>query len=72
MKIFKCEMPGCKNYVSEEEIKLVWNIDNTEIVLICESCDDGSLEEVDNLGDAHESFKKIEKIRRNKKSRYDD
>lgn len=69
MKIFKCDMPGCKNYISEEETKKVWSFDHKKQLVICESCDDGSLEEVNKLGDAYEPFEKIEKIRRNKQIR---
>lgn len=70
MKIFKCDIPGCNNYVPEEETKKVWY--NNTVITICESCDDGSYKPVKSQGDVHESFKKIEKIKRGKKSRYDD
>lgn len=61
MRIVKCEMPGCNRYVPSDEVKAVKYKGNT--ILICTECDDDTLEEV-NLGDVHDSFKKIEKIRR--------
>lgn len=64
MKFYKCEMPNCGEYITEDELKQVKY--NGRVINICTLCDDGSFEPV-NGGEHYESTKKIEKIRRKRR-----
>ena len=64
MKYFKCGIPNCDEYISEDELKKV--IYEEKIIYICMFCDDENYKEVTS-GDNYDSFKKIEKFKRRKK-----
>ncbi|MNC18223.1 hypothetical protein D3C81_500690 [compost metagenome] len=65
MNIVRCGMNGCNEHLLEEDAKFI-NYNN-KIIPICDICDDGNYDEL-IVGDNHESFKKIEKIRKQKRS----
>lgn len=60
MNIYRCGIPGCNEYISENELKKVKYENN--IINICMLCDDDSYEPMG--GDSIDSIKKIEKIRK--------
>lgn len=63
MRVYKCEMPNCNEYIPEDELKKIKYNDKT--VNICIYCDDGSYESVSlSGGDNFDSIKKVEKIRK--------
>lgn len=63
MKTYKCGMPHCSEYISEDELIRVRY--NNKLIDICMTCDDGSLDFVTG-GEHHDTIEKIEKIRRNR------
>lgn len=64
MRIYKCGIPSCEEYIPEDELKKVKLFNN--IINICMICDDGSYETV-NGGEHFDTIKKSEKIRKRKK-----
>lgn len=61
MKFYKCEVPGCGEYIPEDELKRV-KYDN-KIINICMICDDDSFEPIHG-GDNVDTIEKNEKFRK--------
>jgi hypothetical protein len=67
LKFIKCCFGGCRNYIDEHDAKFIKY--NEVVIPICESCDDGTYEEV--FKEYHDTFKKVEKIKKSKTSFYE-
>lgn len=61
MNVYHCGMPGCNEYIPEDELKRVKY--NNKVINICMLCDDDSYEPI-NGGEYVDKTKKTEKIRR--------